>query len=85
MYCYCTSTFNAFAYAECDPKANVTTINGVGLPGKMATLVDGHLMIDTIIASGERLTVEKAVRKAGTRVGIQFTNTVDGPVYSKAQ
>jgi len=60
----------AFAYLECDPKANVTTINGVGLPGKMATLVDSELMIDTIIASGERLTVEKAVRKAGTRVGI---------------
>ena len=39
----------AFAYAECDPKANVTTINGVGLPGKMATLVDSEIMIDTII------------------------------------
>jgi len=67
----------AFAYVECDPKANVTTINGVGLPGKMATLVDGELMIDTIIASGERLTVEKAVE-------YMFTNTVDGLVYLKA-
>lgn len=61
-----------FAYVECDPAAAVTTINGVGLPGEMATLVDEHVMIDTIIHSGERLTTTRAVRKAGTRVGIHM-------------
>jgi quercetin dioxygenase-like cupin family protein len=60
----------AFGFVECKPSANVTKINGVGLPGVMADLTDEHVMIDTTIASGERMTITRAVRKAGTRVGI---------------
>lgn len=62
----------AFGYAECDPDANVTTINGVGLPGRMATLTNEHVMFDGIIDGGKRMTITRAVRKAGTRVGIHI-------------
>jgi len=62
--------FTAFGYAECNPNANVTKINGQGLPGAMATLTNEHVMFDGIIADGRRMTIIRAVRKAGTRVGI---------------
>lgn len=61
-----------FAFAECNPNANVTTINGAGLPGRMATLTDVHVMFDGVIVDGKRMTIIRAVRKAGTRVGIHI-------------
>jgi quercetin dioxygenase-like cupin family protein len=67
-----TAPFAAFGFAECKPDANITTINGQGLPGRMATLTDEHVMVDTIVdvPQGYRMTITRAVRKAGTRVGI---------------
>ena len=62
----------AAAEVECKPSSNVKTINGQGLPGQMATLTNEHVMFDGIIADGRRMTIVRAVRKAGTRVGIHI-------------
>ncbi|MVW72683.1 MULTISPECIES: cupin domain-containing protein [unclassified Bordetella] len=48
----------------------ITTINGEPLPGQMARLVGSTKMLDTIDVNGQRIVVEKGVRKAGTRVAI---------------
>lgn len=48
----------------------ISTINGERLPARMARLVDSSTMLDTVDVNGQRIVVEKGVRKAGTRVGI---------------
>ncbi len=48
----------------------VTTINGQKPPGQVARLVGATTMLDTVDVNGQRIVVEKGVRKAGTRVGI---------------
>ena len=49
---------------------DVTTLNGERPPGRLARLVDTTIMLDTVDVHGQRIVVEKGVRKAGTRVGI---------------
>lgn len=49
---------------------SISTINGERLPARMARLVDSSTMLDTVDVNGQRIVVEKGVRKAGTRVGI---------------
>ena len=49
---------------------NVTTLNGVRPPGRLARLVDVKNMLDIVDVNGKRMVVEKGVRKAGTRVAI---------------
>ena len=49
---------------------DVTAINGEKPPGRLARLVDVKTMMDTVDVNGQRMLVEKGVRKAGTRVAI---------------
>jgi hypothetical protein len=49
---------------------DVTMLNGERPPGRLARLVDSIIMLDTVDVNGQRMVVEKGVRKAGTRVGI---------------
>ena len=48
----------------------VTTLNGKRPDGELLPLQDVEIMLDTIDADGNRLLVERGIRKAGTRVGI---------------
>lgn len=72
MIAFSTSFAKVVDGVECKPKENITTINGQGLPGKMAELVDTKTMIDTTIANGDRMLITRSIRKAGTRVGIHI-------------
>lgn len=80
-----TAPFAAFGFAECKPDANITTINGQGLPGRMATLTDEHVMVDTIVdvPQGYRMTITRAVRKAALELVFTYTNGVELPVCLK--
>lgn len=49
---------------------NVTRINGERPPGRLERLVNVTTMLDTIDSNGQRILVERGVRKAGTRVAI---------------
>lgn len=57
---------------ECKPDVDVTTINGYGLPAKMATLVNVTTMVDTVTDKGQRLVITKGTRLAGTRIAIHM-------------
>ncbi|NKB40897.1 MAG: cupin domain-containing protein [Ilumatobacter sp.] len=48
----------------------MTTLNGERPDGELLPLQGVEIMLDTIDADGNRLLVERGVRKAGTRVGI---------------
>ena len=48
----------------------MTTLNGERPGGELLPLQGVEIMLDTIDADGNRLLVERGVRKAGTRVGI---------------
>ena len=49
---------------------DVSTLNGERPPGRLARLVGSITMMDTVDVNGQRIVVEKGIRKAGTRVGI---------------
>lgn len=49
---------------------NVNQINGEWPPGRLERLVDATIMLDTINSDGQRILVERGVRKAETRVAI---------------
>jgi quercetin dioxygenase-like cupin family protein len=66
----CAAALGGCATAPAPQAQDVTTINGQPVPGRMARLVDAVTMLDTIDVNGQRIAVEKGVRKAGTRVGI---------------
>ena len=56
--------------ASASAALDVTTLNGERPPGRLARLVDAITMLDTVDVNGQRIVVEKGIRKAGTRVGI---------------
>lgn len=47
-----------------------TEINGESLPGELLPTQDGKVLLDIVNAYGQRVYIVKAIRKAGTRVGI---------------
>lgn len=47
-----------------------TEINGEKLPAELATLTNNVTMLNVINAQGQRVFINKGIRKAGTRVGI---------------
>ncbi|MBO9464484.1 hypothetical protein J7443_04510 [Tropicibacter sp. R15_0] len=65
---------NAASAQHCDHGGHdmVTQINGHVPPGKVASLVDVTVMLDTILPDGNRMLVTKGTRRAGTRVGIHI-------------
>ena len=64
------SAASANASASTSTALDVTTLNGERPPGRLARLVDAITMLDTVDVNGQRIVVEKGIRKAGTRVGI---------------
>ena len=64
----------------------MTTLNGKRPDGELLPLQDVEIMLDTIDADGNRLLVERGIRKAGTRAGIHVhqygghTWVIKGPV-----
>lgn len=56
--------------ASTSSELDITTINGQRPPGRLERLVDVKKMMDTVDVNGNRMLVERGVRKGGTRVAI---------------
>lgn len=61
---------HANSAASTSSELDITTINGQRPPGRLERLVDVKKMMDTVDVNGNRMLVERGVRKAGTRVAI---------------
>lgn len=51
---------------------STTTINGEKPPGVMEKLTDIVVLVDSVGQDGERLVVQRGIRKPGTRAPIQY-------------
>ena len=68
--CDITKSPHTNAQPSMSAELDVTQINRERPPGRLERLVDVTTMLDTLDSNGQRILVERGVRKAGTRVAI---------------